>query len=155
MIRFIIRRLLGAAVVVWIVSVVTFAIFQLAPTLTHQSPVYYYIAKQPPPQGSAQFKELEHAFGFDRPLFQQYWNWLSNIFHPHTISNGTGETTTCHVPCLGYSFKLHTPVSTLIWQALPVSLSLAVGASILWLFGGLLVGTISGLRPVRSSTGSA
>jgi peptide/nickel transport system permease protein len=128
MIRFIIRRLLGAAVVVWIVSVVTFAIFQLAPTLTHQSPVYYYIAKQPPPQGSAQFKELEHAFGFDRPLFQQYWNWLSNIFHPHTISNGTGETTTCHVPCLGYSFKLHTPVSTLIWQALPVSLSLAVGA---------------------------
>ena len=147
MIRFIIRRLLGAAVVVWIVSVVTFVIFQLAPTLTHQSPVYYYIAKQPPPQGSAQFKELEHAFGFDRPLFQQYWNWLTNIFHPHTISNGTGETTTCPVPCLGYSFKLHTPVSTLIWQALPVSLSLAVGASILWLFGGLLVGTISGLRP--------
>ncbi len=38
-------------------------------------------------------------------------------------------------------------MSTLIWQALPVSLSLAVGASILWLFGGLLVGTISGLRP--------
>ena len=28
-----------------------------------------------------------------------------------------------------------------------MSLSLAVGASILWLFGGLLVGTISGLRP--------
>jgi peptide/nickel transport system permease protein len=72
---------------------------------------------------------------------------LSNIFHPHTISNGSGETVTCHVPCFGYSFKLHTPVTTLIWQALPVSLSLAVGASILWLFGGLLVGTISGLRP--------
>ena len=147
MIRFIIRRLLGAAVVVWVVSVVTFVIFQLAPTLTHQSPIYYYIAKQPPPPGSTQFKELEHAFGFDRPLFQQYWTWLTNIFHPHTISNGTGETATCPVPCFGYSFKLHTPVSTLIWQALPVSLSLAVGASILWLFGGLLVGTISGLRP--------
>jgi hypothetical protein len=67
MIRFIIRRLLGAAVVVWIVSVVTFAIFQLAPTLTHQSPIYYYIAKQPPPQGSVEFKELEHAFGSTAP----------------------------------------------------------------------------------------
>lgn len=147
MIRFIIRRLLGAVVVVWIVSVVTFAIFQLAPRLSHQSPVYYYIAKQPPPVGSVQFKELEHAFGFDRPLFAQYWHWLSSIFQPHTISNGTGETSACHIPCLGYSFKLHTQVSSLIWQALPVSLSLAVGASILWLLGGLLVGTISGLRP--------
>jgi peptide/nickel transport system permease protein len=147
MIRFIIRRLLGAALVVWIVSVLTFVIFQLAPALSHQSPVYYYIAKQPPPVGSVQFKELEHAFGFDRPLLSQYWLWLSNIFHPHTISNGTGEISSCHLPCLGYSFKLHTEVSTLIWQALPVSLSLAIGASILWLFGGLLVGTISGLRP--------
>lgn len=147
MIRFIIRRLLGAIVVVWIVTVVTFVIFQLAPLLSHQSPVYYYIAKQPPPQGSVQFKELEHAFGFDRPLFQQYWHWLSSIFQARTISNGTGESSACHVPCLGYSFKLHTQVSSLIWQALPVSLSLAVGASILWLFGGLTVGTISGLRP--------
>jgi peptide/nickel transport system permease protein len=147
MIRFIIRRLLGAALVVWIVSIVTFLIFQLAPTLSHQSPVYYYIAKQPPPKGSVQFKELEHAFGFDRPLVQQYWRWLTQIFHVHNISNGTGESSSCHLPCFGYSFKLHTEVSTLIWQSLPVSLGLAVGASLLWLFGGLLVGTISGLRP--------
>ena len=147
MIRYIIRRLLGAVVVVWIVSVVTFLIFQLAPAISHQSPVYYYIAKQPPPKGSVQFKELEHAFGFDRPLVQQYWRWLTQIFQVHHISNGTGEASSCHLPCLGYSFKLHTEVSTLIWQSLPVSLGLAVGASILWLFGGLLVGTISGLRP--------
>jgi peptide/nickel transport system permease protein len=147
MIRFIIRRLLGAAVVVWVVSVVTFLIFQLAPTLSHQSPVYYYIAKQPPPQGSVQFRELQHAFGFDRPLIQQYWRWLTQIFQVHHISNGTGETSSCHLPCLGYSFKLHTQVSSLIWESIPVSLGLAVGASILWLLGGLLVGTISGLRP--------
>jgi len=151
MIRFLIRRLLGAVVVVWIVSIVTFAIFQLAPHLSGQSPIYYYIAKQPPPAGSVQFKELEHAFGFDRPVPNQYWHWLTQIFHPHTVSNGGGGTATeaasCHVPCFGYSFKLHTEVSTLIWQAIPVSLSLAVGASILWLAGGLLVGTISGLRP--------
>jgi peptide/nickel transport system permease protein len=147
MIQFIIRRILGAIVVVWIVSVVTFVIFQLAPKLSGQSPIYYYIAKQPPAKGSVQYKELLHAFGFDRPLFQQYWHWLSNIFHPHLISNGTGEQSSCHIPCLGYSFKLHTQVSSLIWQALPTSLSLAVGASILWLLGGLIVGTISGLRP--------
>jgi peptide/nickel transport system permease protein len=42
---------------------------------------------------------------------------------------------------------LNSSVDSLIIQALPVSLSLAVGASILWLGGGVLVGTISGLRP--------
>ena len=38
-------------------------------------------------------------------------------------------------------------MATLIWQALPVSLSLAVGAAVLWLVGGVLVGTFSGLKP--------
>ena len=62
------------------------------------------------------------------------------------LSDGT-TTVYCHAPCFGYSFQQNTAVGTLIWQALPVSLSLAVGASILWLVGGVLIGTLSGLRP--------
>jgi len=147
MIRYVIRRLLGAVVVVWIVSVVTFVLFQLAPRLTNQSPVYYYIARNPPPEGSEQFKLLEQAYGFDRPLVSQYWLWLRNIFRSHNLNNGFGDTQHCAFPCLGYSFKLHSPVSSLIWQALPVSISLAIGAALLWLVGGLLIGTVSGLRP--------
>jgi peptide/nickel transport system permease protein len=146
MLRYIIRRLLGAVIVVWIVSVVTFVIFQLAPLLTHRSPIYYYVNKQPPAKGTEQYKLLEKAYGFDRPLFSQYWFWLKSIFHTHTLTDGTNANV-CHVPCLGYSFRLHTAVSSLIWDALPVSISLAVGAAILWLVGGLIVGTISGLRP--------
>ena len=146
MIRYVIRRLLGAALVVWIVSVVTFLIFQLAPTLTHNSAIYYYINRQPPAKGSLQYKLLLHAYGFDRPLVSQYWHWLTQIFSTHSITDGYSAEN-CHLPCLGYSFRLHTAVTTLIWQALPVSLSLAVGAALLWLFGGVLVGTISGLRP--------
>jgi peptide/nickel transport system permease protein len=72
MLRYIIRRLLGAVIVVWIVSVVTFVIFQLAPLLTHRSPIYYYVNKQPPAPGTEQYKLLEKAYGFDRPLFSQY-----------------------------------------------------------------------------------
>ena len=53
----------------------------------------------------------------------------------------------CAAPCFGYSFRQNTAVGSLIWQALPVSLSLAVGAATLWLIGGVLIGTISGLRP--------
>ena len=39
MIRFIIRRSLGAFVVLIVVSFITFVIFQLAPFLSHTSPV--------------------------------------------------------------------------------------------------------------------
>jgi peptide/nickel transport system permease protein len=143
----VIRRVLGAIVVVWVVSVITFAIFQLGPALSKQSPLYYYIAKQPPPQGSTQYKLLLHAYGFDRPLVSQYWHWLTNIFTGQSVTDGTSGYIHCHAPCLGYSYRLNTSVSTLIWEALPVSLSLACGAAVLWLIGGLLVGTVSGLKP--------
>jgi len=147
MIRYLIRRLMGSVLVVWIVSVVTFVIFNLAPKLTHSNPIYYYIARNPPAPGSVQFKGLEHAYGFDRPLVGQYWVWLTNIFHKHSLGNVFGDKEVCNVPCLGYSYKLHNQVSSLIWQALPVSISLTIGAATLWLVAGVAVGTISGLKP--------
>ena len=146
MIRFIIRRSLGAFAVLIVVSFITFVIFQLAPFLSHSSPVYYYVGKIPFPPGSLQLKLLEHKFGFDLPWYQQYWHWLHGILFGQVLSDGT-TTVYCHAPCFGYSFQQNTAVGTLIWQALPVSLSLAVGASILWLVGGVLIGTLSGLRP--------
>ncbi len=146
MIRYVIRRMVGSVLVVFVVSVVTFAIFQLAPALSHSSPVYYYIGKIPFPPGSLQLHLLEHRFGFDLPLVQQYWNWLHGILFGRTIDDGSGDIQHCGAPCLGYSFRLNTPVSSLIVQAFPVSLSLAVGAAVLWLFGGVAVGTVSALK---------
>ena len=95
MIRYVIRRILGAIVVVWIVSVVTFAIFQLAPKLSHISPIYYYIGKQPQAPGTTQYNLLQHAFGFDRPLLSQYWHWLTAIFHFHNITDGVSPQPLC------------------------------------------------------------
>ncbi|MEO8889346.1 MAG: ABC transporter permease [Jatrophihabitantaceae bacterium] len=146
MIRYITRRLIGSVFVLFIVSLVTFAIFQLAPLLSHTSPVYYYIGKIPFPPHSVQLKLLEHRFGFDRPLPQQYWNWLHGILFGRTIDDGTGDIQHCGAPCLGYSFRLNTSVTTLIAQAFPVSLSLAVGAAVLWLVGGVSIGTVSALK---------
>jgi peptide/nickel transport system permease protein len=147
MIRFIIRRTLGAVFVLFVVSLVTFLIFQLAPALSLSSPVYYYVGKIPFPQGSVQLKLLEHRFGFDLPVYQQYWHWLRGIIFGQTLTDGVSAPIHCSAPCFGYSFVQNTPVGTLMWQALPVSLSLAVGAATLWLLGGVAIGTISGLRP--------
>jgi peptide/nickel transport system permease protein len=146
MIRFIIRRLVGSILVLFVVSIVTFMIFQLAPALAHTSPVYYYIGKIPFKPGSVQLKLLEHRFGFDRPIPAQYWNWLHGVLFGRTLDDGSGDVVHCSAPCLGYSFRLNEPVLSLIWQSLPVSLSLAAGAAFLWLVGGVAIGTISALN---------
>jgi len=144
MLRFIVNRLIGAVVVLWVVSVVTFAIFYLAPTLTHTNPVYYFTGKIPPK--GEQLRLLEHRFGFDLPVYKQYLHWLKGIFG-QKITEGLATPVQCHFPCFGYSFRQNDTVSHLIWHALPVSLSLCIGAAILWLVGGVAVGTVSALRP--------
>jgi peptide/nickel transport system permease protein len=147
MLRYVIRRIMGSVIVIFMVSVVTFSIFQLTPALAHTSPIYYYVGKVPFPPGSLQLKLLEHRFGFDQPILAQYWNWLHGILFGRTVTDGTSAPIHCSAPCLGYSFRLNTSVNTLIAQAIPVSLSLAVGAAVLWLIGGVTIGTISGLHP--------
>ena len=147
MVRFIIVRLLGAIVVVWIVSVITFLIFQIVPTLSHSSPVYYYIGKVPFPEHSIQMKALIHRFGFDLPLYAQYWHFLSGILFGQTITDGVSTPIQCAAPCFGYSFRQHQLVGSMMATAAPVSISLCVGAAILWLIGGVSVGTFSALKP--------
>lgn len=146
MIRFLVKRIAGAVIVVWIVSVVTFLIFQVGPALSGTSPVYYYVGKIPFKAGSTQLKLLEHRFGFDLPVWQQYANFIGGIFG-RTITDGVSTPINCPFPCFGYSFRQNELVSVLIGRAIPVTLSITVGAAILWLLGGILVGTFSALKP--------
>jgi len=143
MIRYIIRRILAGILVLLAASFLTFFIFQIGPKVAHVSPALYYVGKIPPDQATQ--KLIEHRYGFDLPVWKQYFNWLHGIIFGRTLTDGT-NTVHCSAPCLGYSFRQQLPVTHLIVQALPVELSLAAGAAILWLFGGLLVGSISALK---------
>src|ERR1700712_2847496 len=147
MIRFIVIRLIGALAVLWVVSVVTFALFQLGPELSHTSPVYYYIGRVPFPKGSTQLKLLEHRYGFDLPIWQQYLDYMKYLIVGHDISDGLSAPIHCSAPCFGYSFRQNELVGTLLLRAAPVSISLCIGAAVMWLVGGVTVGTISALRP--------
>lgn len=147
MLKFIVKRIAGAAVVVWIVSVLTFLIFQLAPALSKTSPVYYYIGKIPFPEDSLQFKALVHRFGFDLPIWEQYWKWLKGILFGQTITDGLSTPIHCPAPCFGYSFRQNELVGHMLLQAAPVTISLCLGAAILWLISGITVGTVSSLKP--------
>jgi len=143
MIRYIIRRILAGILVLLAASFLTFFIFQLGPKLAHTSPALFYVGKIPPDQAS--LKLIEHRFGFDLPVWKQYFNWLHGIFFGRDLTDGTSSIH-CAAPCLGYSFRENLPVTTLIRQALPIELSLAAGAATLWLLGGLTVGSISALK---------
>src|SRR4051794_19673965 len=143
MIRYIIRRIMAGLLVLVAASFLTFFIFQLGPKFAHTSPALFYVGKIPPDPAS--LKLIEHRFGFDLPVWKQYFNWLHGIFFGRDLTDGT-DTVHCGAPCLGYSFREHLPVTHLIRNALPIEASLAAGAALLWLVGGITVGSISALK---------
>jgi peptide/nickel transport system permease protein len=144
MFRYIIRRLLGAALVVIIISFVTFGIFQIGPALSGvpHAQAYYYVGKVSTPEQVAQ---VEHSLGLDKPWYQQYVTYMKGIVFGREYTDGS-TTVQCPAPCFGYSFRLNTSVWDLMKQAFPVTLSETVGAAILWLVGGVSIGVISALR---------
>lgn len=75
--------------------------------------------------------EINAQLGQGEPATWQYSHYLLRLLHGN----------------LGQSLTVGLSVNTLLWRALPPTLSLMVGAMILWLTTGVLVGTVSALRP--------
>ncbi|MER6998872.1 ABC transporter permease [Streptomyces sp. NPDC000410] len=146
MISYIIRRTIAAVILLLVVSAVTFGIFFILPKLAGQTAdqlAQQYIGKNPTPADIAAVKE---NLGLDQPVYLQYWDFIKGIVTGATYDMGpTSER--CDAPCFGYSFKTHEEVWPHLMNRLPVTLSLAVGAAVLWLVSGIIVGVISALRP--------
>ncbi len=94
----------------------------------------------------ARSRRVSQSLGLNRPIYAQFWTFLSSIFTGHSYNTGVG-TTWCSAPCLGYSFQSYEPVTQLLTQSLPVDASLTIGAAILWLGLGIGFGLFSALRP--------
>jgi peptide/nickel transport system permease protein len=82
-----------------------------------------------------QLAAIHHKLGLDEPLWQQYLRFLQGIVAGRDYSSGP-SVNHCPAPCLGYSFQTDQPVTGLLLDRLPVSLSLALGAAVLWLLIG-------------------
>ncbi len=142
MARYIIRRLIGAFLVLFVVSVVTFGVFMWVPVLTGADYAYLYAGRHPSP---AQLEAIRDKLGFDDPIPQQYLTYVKGIFTGREFSSGT-STIDCPAPCLGYTFLRQENVTTLIADKFWVTASLAGGAALLWLVIGVSVGTLSALK---------
>lgn len=80
--------------------------------------------------------------GYDKPFLEQYWIFLVGLFAGRTFGEGAASFY-CAAPSFGYSFQQHGCVTDLLFEALPVTLSLAVGALILWLIVGVGLGILA------------
>jgi len=141
MIRFLVNRLLGMAVVLLLVCLFTFVIFfVLSP-----DPAVQICGKNCTPEA---IDQIRANLGLDQPFWTQFWTFISGLFAGRTYGTGA-NLVECAAPCLGYSFQSSQPVTDMILQRLPVSATVAIGAAVLWLLAGVGGGLISAVREGR------
>src|SRR3954466_9096179 len=126
MVSFVFRRLIGMIIVLFVVS---FVIFVLAVVLPGGDPAQRIAGKNATEQN---IENIRHSWGFDKNVFVQYYNLMKKTFRGDLVS---------------YDSQLN--VRDQIVQGLPATLSLSIGAGIIWLFWGIVVGVISAVRQGR------
>ncbi len=143
--NYIIRRLLGAVVLLFVVSVITFSIFFLVPRLAGASAdtlASRYVGRT---ASSQDISVAAEKLGFYDPFYVQYGRWAKAIFVGAEYDYGPGVEH-CPAPCFGYSFLKSAPVWPDLIDRLNVTLSLVVGAAAIWLIAGVSTGIVSALK---------
>jgi peptide/nickel transport system permease protein len=101
-----------------------------------------YVGRNPTP---ASIHAVEIKLGFNAPLYLQYGRYVKAIVFGAHYNDGP-NVTYCPPPCFGYSFRTQQPVWPQLISDAPVTLSIAAGACVLWLVGGVAIGVLSALR---------
>jgi peptide/nickel transport system permease protein len=135
--RFLIRRLLSAVLVLFAVSVLSFLMFFALP----RDPVTAMCPKNCNPE---RLERVRQELGLSDPLYQQYVGYMKGIVVGRDLNSALGGH--CDAPCLGYSYVNSEPVTRTITRVLPVTLSIVLPAAVLWLTLGVGLGMISALR---------
>ena len=139
MLNYIAKRIAAGTLVLAIVSAIVFSIFYILPA----DPARLACGKSCTPE---LMQRIKVALEIDQPLQVQYGRFIKGIFVGRTYLKGTEAELQCGAPCLGYSYQTDLPVTELLMDRLPATLSIAAGASVLWLLIGLSSGIVSALR---------
>jgi peptide/nickel transport system permease protein len=126
MARFIVRRLIAMVGVLFAISVFTFAIFNVIP---NSDPALRLAGRNQTPD---QIDAIRRQWGFDKPVYVQYVKTMQKIF--------TGEV-------VSYGNQIN--VVNEIKQDLPATLSLAIGAAILWMAVAVAIGLYTAMKAGR------
>jgi len=129
MTTYIIRRLLMAVLILFLVTLIVFFAMRLLPG----DPLIIFLGQQAGSGTTMTEKELEvlrHEYGLDKPVLVQYVDWVSGILRGN----------------LGTSINYHENVGKLLLERFPITLQLGLTAFVLGNSLGILLGLIAAIR---------
>jgi peptide/nickel transport system permease protein len=124
--RFVVRRLIGMALVMFAISLLVFFIFQVIPNGDPAARIAGRAATE------TTIQEIREEWGFDQTIFVQYVNTMKKVFTGDLVSYHNG-----------------LDVGEEIVRGFPRTLSLAVGAALLWMVFAVALGLYSAIRAGR------
>ena len=123
MVRFVLRRIASMVVVLFAISVLTFLIFQAIP---NGDPAQRLAGRTSTPET---VDAIRRTWGFDKPIYDQYLLTMKHVLAGDVIS-----------------YTQQVNVGQEILQDLPPTLSLAIGAGVIWLAFGVALGLLTAAR---------
>jgi len=128
MLTFLTRRLIGAVLVCIAVTFIVFVIFIVIPGGDPAARIAGRTATE------QNIQNIRHDWGFDKPFYVQYYRMLKKMFTGELVGTTNGQN-----------------VVDQIFQGIPATFSLTIGAGIIWLFFGIVVGVVSAITAGRWS----
>ncbi|MCX4829133.1 ABC transporter permease [Streptomyces sp. NBC_00006] len=135
MLRFILRRAIGALVILLIISAIVFVLFYAAP----RDPARIACGKVCTPETLALVKK---NLGIADPIPVQYWHWLQGVF----VGRDYSSFGHCPAPCLGFSFQNREPVLGTILDRFPTTISLSIGSAVVFVIFGVGTGMLAAVK---------
>ncbi len=119
------RKLLISIPVLFFATLVAFLLVATVDPIAEQR---VFLLSQP--GGAEQVARLEASLGLDKPLIERYGNWLGDLVR--------GD--------MGSSTENGRAVTTLLGEAIPVTMRLVIAATVISVIFGVAVGVISAVR---------
>jgi peptide/nickel transport system permease protein len=128
MLTFIARRVIGMIFVLIAVSFLVFVIFIVVPGGDPATRIAGNNAND------QLIENIRHTWGFDQPFYEQYWIMMKKTFSGELVS-----------------YTNQTNVAQEIKAGIPATFSLAIGAAMIWLFWGIVVGIVAAVNAGQST----
>jgi peptide/nickel transport system permease protein len=125
MTRFLIRRVIFGLITLWVIMTLVFILYYARPGV---DPARELAGRAVTP---ALLASLNKEYGFDQPVPVQYAHYIVKVLH---FDFGTSNVN-------------RLPVTTIIGQAVPIDISLAIGSAVIWMVLGISVGVLAARRP--------
>jgi peptide/nickel transport system permease protein len=136
--RFLLRRIGQAILVLVVSSIVVFGLYFIGPGPDQVARTFAGRLGT-----AARIAQIKHELHLDQPLYVQYGHWAWGLLQGN----------------FGYDYYKGQPVISVIAAAAPATISLVLGAAIIWISYGVFTGVISAVRSRslmdRSFTASA